>query len=830
MSAIQWSRALALRRGHGTARDELAPPWVQTLRAWWQQIAGGPHVLDAHQTSLLWREIVTQSREAEALIDTHAAADWAGAAAALLSEHRIDLEGVDATLESRALGGWLRSYRDLLERRRWYDASSLLERISIFGVNAEPSAVTLLDWADPSPLERRCFERLVTEGWRLQPEAAPRHSGRAQCFRAPNAAAEIGHAVEWCVARAAAQHGALVALVIPRGYASTELVTRLLGAESKTTFALGPSARDIPAVAAAFNALRLLSADGGALELSHWLRSPFFQRRDTGDAGTAARLEARLRGQLVSQLPFVTAFARGGLAATIEAQAPGVGTRLARALGRIGRPNRTASPGAWTEVWRACLRDLAWLADQPASFGTATRALDIVFADLAKLTAIVEKMSMGRALDELARLLDEPRPTPRMPLAGVHVLEHIDDVGPGYAAVWAVGFSDGAWPERRLPNPLLPRAVQARCGLPWSSPEDALARSQRSIARVSLVAPDVVLSWAAHDLEGPCLPSPLIGGLAALEPTKPATRADRRIAGDWIIADDPAPALERRLVPGGAATLNQHARCPLRAFVERRLGARPLTAWTRGVSPRLRGIIGHAAADALMPPGTTRHEILSQGSRQREQRIVAAIDSALGRAFAELREPLEALYMLERERLTQLLERLLDAESRREDFEILATESDVILAVGGYEIRARLDRRDRLADGGQAILDYKTGMTATPDWLGEEIRDVQVPLYATEVGSSLTAAVLCCLTPEGTRYRGFWRDERAFPDTPLKLPAAWTWSRVLAHWSSEIERLVTEFGRGDIRLRVGDTTDAEGLLAPLTRVYEIGSAHHELPR
>jgi RecB family exonuclease len=410
-----------------------------------------------------------------------------------------------------------------------------------------------------------------------------------------------------------------------------------------------------------------------------------------------------------------------------------------------------------------------------------------------------------------------------MPITGIHVLNHIDEIGPGYDGVWAVGFSDRAWPERRRPNPLLPRALQARHRLPWSSPEDALARSRRSIARVSAIAPEVILSWSQHDSEAERLPSPLIKALAEAEPERRGLHGPSRSRDDGrnelVTLADPAPALAERRVPGGAGTLNQQARCPVRAFVERRLGAKPLIPWTRGVSARLRGIIVHDAAARLLSTQLTRSALAAMTTAQLADRIETSANRALERAFGRLRSHLKTVHDLEHERLVRTLRKLVDAELARGDFEIVASESKAIITLGEWEIHARLDRLDRLATGGLAIIDYKTGTNASPDWFGPVLGDAQVPLYALHVGPEVTAAVLCSVSHDGARYRGYWLGQTAFPGSSQS--QSMTWPELLARWSSQLEDLTAAFAAGDVRIRLDNAKDVEGLLAPLTRIYEL---------
>ncbi|NIW24862.1 MAG: hypothetical protein GWN29_10010, partial [Gammaproteobacteria bacterium] len=50
--------------------------------------------------------------------------------------------------------------------------------------------------------------------------------------------------------------------------------------------------------------------------------------------------------------------------------------------------------------------------------------------------------------------------------------------------------------------------------------------------------------------------------------------------------------------------------------------------------------------------------------------------------------------------------------------------------VGAFEVGCRIDRIDTLADGSAAIIDYKTGPSATPaDWFRDRLVEPQLPLY-----------------------------------------------------------------------------------------------------
>jgi RecB family exonuclease len=138
-------------------------------------------------------------------------------------------------------------------------------------------------------------------------------------------------------------------------------------------------------------------------------------------------------------------------------------------------------------------------------------------------------------------------------------------------------------------------------------------------------------------------------------------------------------------------------------------------------------------------------------------------------------------------------------------------------------VRIRIDRRDTLADGSTAVIDYKTGeQVSTADWFKERLRDVQVPLYAAHAAEPVAAAVLARVGAGAAGYLGVWQTPGAFPPRSRKLPGERSWPAQLATWRRQVGELVAEYAAGDLRLLTGDADldEARGAYAPLTRVLE----------
>jgi RecB family exonuclease len=280
---------------------------------------------------------------------------------------------------------------------------------------------------------------------------------------------------------------------------------------------------------------------------------------------------------------------------------------------------------------------------------------------------------------------------------------------------------------------------------------------------------------------------------------------------------DASPPLSATVIRGGARTLNLQARCPVRAFCEIRLNARPLPPLALGLRPPERGIATHRALELLLTPPGAETLRDAEGGR----RIEECATRALAETFGGARRALAALFDLERAQLRETLAVLLRRDRQRRGFAVEAVERQANVELGAWSVTARIDRLDRLEDGRWAIIDYKTGTSAQPgDWFGDRLWDTQIPLYAQALGAMVAAAVTCRLTPASADYRGLWSSPGDFPGQSWPLPEGRSWIEQLHAWRAQLTTLVTEFAGGDTRLLARAAEEAAGALAPLTRVHE----------
>jgi probable DNA repair protein len=830
LAASQWEMHLAAEQIRGSAFAWETPPvrpyaaWIEAL--WLDHADERGPALTPNQSSALWQRVVADSADGSELIGQAGAAEWAAGAWQLLHRFRLDPDAQRAAaseIDYRAFLGWCRRYREILNANGWIDRAELESALSERVTGTE--TIVVADSSETYPARLDLFERLSARGRTIEQAAVPEFATEPRTARLADAADELRAAFAWAKRRLAAQPLARLALVLPMATRRYDEIERAAAAElgehnGQLCSSEGKTVGAEPAVGAAVDALRLAGADAAYATFGRWLRSPFFAL-PREEQFARARIDTELRAELRSQLPFQAAY-RCGLRELLAERAPESARALAAALATLGGVRR-ATPNRWTDLWARYLGALGWL---PPTARAAQHGWQTSLEELGRLTPIVGEISLDVALTELARILERTQAaTP--PVRGVHVLGHIDDVGPGYAGVWVAGFTDSAWPEPPHGNPLLPLRLQRDHAMPYCSPRDAQERSDRALERLVRRSRELIVSWPARLYDYETQPSPAIRLWPALSAGEidapPAARAPRPAPRETVV--DAAPPFAGTHVAGGTAMLGRQARCPLRAFCQDRLGAKALEPLGFGVSARLRGTATHRAAERLLEDLPTQVQLAAKASD-----VPASVEGALDRLFGRAGRYLAALYELEAEQLQRVLAALLADEQRRAPFRVRAVEQRATVALGPLTLNIRIDRVDELADGTIAIIDYKTGERATSaDWFGARLRDAQVPLYAIQSADVVGAAVVTRLVPPETRYSGLWTNA-AFPGRPNKSAHPETGAQI-GIWRGQLELLAAEFAAGDTRFFVADFEDAGDAYAPLTRVFEqLGLARGAVPR
>jgi len=271
------------------------------------------------------------------------------------------------------------------------------------------------------------------------------------------------------------------------------------------------------------------------------------------------------------------------------------------------------------------------------------------------------------------------------------------------------GLNEGSWPGTPSADALLAPDILRALGIPGA--EFRIGLAAHDLAGC-LGAPEVVLSRALRDAEGPTLPSRfLLRGEALLgddlarehrEAAMPALaqRMDRlQPPAPPYPRPAPLPPSELRRVSISATALDRLLGDPYQFYAQAILSLKKLDP---------------LGADPFSDPalrGTLMHDILDRWHRARAagQRDLPLIPFAESSLAGEQVHPLfRALWQPRLMAALETFEELIAAQEAAGRTTI-ATEIWGAMEVSGVTVHGRADRIDRLEDGSLAIIDYKTG-------------------------------------------------------------------------------------------------------------------------
>jgi probable DNA repair protein len=638
-----------------------------------------------------------------------------------------------------------------------------------------------------------------------------------------------------------------IAIVVPdlqkRRAEVVRIFSRMLGADGfNVSFA--PPLAAAPLVDAA---LAVVELAGGAIAFdraSRLLRSPFIAGAEA-EMAVRARLDLALR----RKAPATISLARlRGLVGSESSRRPGLGCPiLVKALDQlIEAASAAASAPAhdWARRFTAQLDAVGFPGERTldsAEFQTLAKWRDVL-STFATLGCVAPSWSAAEARARVHRLANEITFQPASGAAPVQVLGVLESAGLAFDHLWVCGLTDDAWPLATRPQPLIPPGLQRKAGIPQATPERSFAVDAALTAAWREAAPEVVFSSARAEGDRELLVSALAGDVplvdaAVLEiPSYPSRRDALFAAGraPGAIAprrDAPAPP-HTGAAKGGTVILVDQAACPFRAFAHHRLAARAMERPEPGLGPPERGQLLHA----MMANLWRRLKDQATLNATEPAALAAMIAEAAAQAVESVRSktpgPLEGKFAdLERERLAEIAMQWLDIERARAPFEVVKVEEPMQLFAGELQLAGRIDRVDRLVEGGGlAIIDYKTGANSSPMmWLGERPDDSQLPLYALAVADDEVRAVAFARLKVGTlAFAGVSREKNLLKGLgPPQVRSGGnretvSWDEMIESWRIETAKLGKDFVSGEARvdpknkLATCDRCD----LQPLCRVHE----------
>ena len=264
--------------------------------------------------------------------------------------------------------------------------------------------------------------------------------------------------------------------------------------------------------------------------------------------------------------------------------------------------------------------------------------------------------------------------------------------------VICAGLNEGTWPATPSLDPLLPPAVLRALGVPGA--DFRIGLSAHDLAGL-LGAPEVVLSRAGRDVQGPAIPSRFLLRVKALlgrdlgerhmerETVALARALDDGERAPLYPRPEPRPSAEERLVRVSVTGLDRLRSDPFQFYASEILQLSELDPLDAEPTPQWRGTAAHKVLETWHRTGRPMREIADE-------------------VLAEMNHhPL--MRALWRPRLMKALEWVEAEIAANPDRTPSLIEEKGEWTYRGVLIRGKADRIDRLPDGTLAVVDYKTG-------------------------------------------------------------------------------------------------------------------------
>ncbi|WP_353068749.1 PD-(D/E)XK nuclease family protein [Tunturibacter empetritectus] len=842
------ARAIRLewdRRNRALGLASWSPAAVMSWDTWladmWQRLLVEGRVtamrLNRSQELVVWRTILEADEELASLRTVDALAAMAADAWRLICSYdgRLSLQAAIGNSDTRSFQRWSRTFERLCLAEEFITGAQLEDALrvqverggtrSVFlGLVADRIALVGFDQMTPS--QSRLVEAFRSTGVQVEELRLKLPAQRRLLVEAVDGQEELFLAARWVRRFLEENTGTTVAVIVPALESERREIDRVfrevLAPELEDIraddhvgpyeFSLGSTLGEAPLVAAAFDLLRWSSEPLPLERVSALLLSPYFamsrgERNARAEFDAFELRKARMLRPEISLRELVEMMDRSKrrvkfpqVLATLRA--------MQRVAGRLqGLDER--SHAEWAEKMRELLETAAWGSERGESSVEFQMRLkwESALDELATLDFDGVPVDYAQALEALEGVARLTLFAPESRGAPVQVMAPLEAAGSTVDAVWFLRAGDLDWPMRAVGSSLLPWHLQRELKMPGTDPALDSERAQRITERIAASAGSVVFSYAKESPDGEQRPSPLLTGLN-LE----AARADELVGEESqrtiVELADFADAAQvqappDRVIRGGAKVLELQAACSFRAFAEKRLWSAEIESIEPGMDARESGTALHKALELFWDGVKTQDNLRSMTMEEREEALAWCVIQALRKATESSATGWDKTYVeVQNERLRRLLSGWLELELERGlPFEVKLSEKEFEdVRVGPLRLSVRMDRVD-VVEGGEVLIDYKTGSASPNDWLTQRPNAPQLPLYAILSQADQLQGVAFGLVKAGKDrgLQGYAASDGVLPK-PTRLKEAATLEAQVERWREVLAELAEEFHSGEARV------------------------------
>ena len=396
-----------------------------------------------------------------------------------------------------------------------------------------------------------------------------------------------------------------------------------------------------------------------------------------------------------------------------------------------------------------------------------------------------------------------------------------------YDATWIMNLNEHHWPTPHQYNPFIPIKIQHDRHI--NTHEKRHLNASKILDKFTHTSPFVTLSYAKKMGEEEIFPSPTLHDFISsklLEDINFKFKKDE-FNHEFIeyIEDSTSSNIEvQQTVKSGIKLLEAQSICPAWAFYEFRLGARKIEEEDEeNLTTRLRGNLFHKTLEQFWTENKSASLVSALNEKELSKKIQVIAHKNISIEKKKYPRILPEFFNIEEIRLISYLEKWIQHELKRGDFEVKETEKNIPIHLGCLNFNIKIDRIDEVNQN-NIVIDYKSGATKTlNEWFLNAYGELQMPFYALFASNTpIDAIAIGIINSPKPQWIGIGRDRGLLQGIKDATAIEYqSWDDLIGFWKYRIDEASKSYESGNAAIKFTREKDmAYCQVKPILRLPE----------
>ena len=355
------------------------------------------------------------------------------------------------------------------------------------------------------------------------------------------------------------------------------------------------------------------------------------------------------------------------------------------------------------------------------------------------------KITLSFFLEQLINISEGTIFQPETINSLVSIMNYSEAIGMEFDYLWLSGLDNQQWPSTENKLSFISLEIQKKYNMRDLNSSIWIDSQQKLLNVLSKSSKNINYSWSVNRDDMELSFTTLIDIDFDIEVENfdpgwyPATLLDGQ--SHTSVIEEPSFKVNNiEYLKGGTNTIQKYLEDPFCAFALGRLKITKLNEFTRGIGPLMRGNLVHASLARLFYSNLSLDDLKSWTTFEIKKNVKSATDFVFA---AQLKQPNDAiqktLILYEKKRTEKLMLNFIANEIKRDNFEVMMLEKDLKLKYANLELNLKVDRIDKFTDGSFHIIDYKTGIARKIFDSNQDIKSIQLFVYAAAFNKLVSA-------------------------------------------------------------------------------------------